>query len=148
MKRKKILCFLLTILVSGMACLSTNPPRKVLNKPGTTELRSPAYPLITVDPYFSAWSCADQLFDDPVRHWTGKTQSLIGALRVDGKVYRFLGKEEIPRKALVPMAVYEAWEGRILLKEPGKEWESADFVDNDWETGKGAFGTSGVQDLL
>ena len=34
------------------------------------ELRAPAYPLITIDPFTSAWSAADNLYDAPVTHWT------------------------------------------------------------------------------
>lgn len=36
------------------------------------ELRAPAYPLVTIDPYTSAWSTTDNLYDSPVKHWTGK----------------------------------------------------------------------------
>ena len=35
-------------------------------------LEAPAYPLVTIDPYASAWSMSDNLYDSPVRHWTGK----------------------------------------------------------------------------
>jgi len=58
----------------------------------TKNLRAPAYPLISLDPYTSAWSISDQLYDDVVRHWTGTRYGMVGALRVDGKAYRFLGK--------------------------------------------------------
>ncbi len=49
----------------------------------TTELRAPSYPpLVTIDPYFNAWSNADNLYDDQVRHWTGKEfPPFAGALR-------------------------------------------------------------------
>lgn len=56
------------------------------------KLRYPAVPLITVDPFFSVWSCADTLYEETTRLWTGKRQSLIGLLNIDGAAYRFMGK--------------------------------------------------------
>ena len=44
------------------------------------DLRAPAYPLVTIDPYASAWSMSDNLYDSPVRHWTGKDFPLIGVV--------------------------------------------------------------------
>lgn len=55
-------------------------------------LRYPAVPLITVDPFFSIWSCDDNLCDDVTRHWTGRRHNMLGFLKVDGKLFRFMGK--------------------------------------------------------
>ena len=59
------------------------------------QFRPTAIPLIACDPYFSVWSFADELTADHTRHWTGKTQSVYGALLVDGIPYRFMGKTEV-----------------------------------------------------
>lgn len=57
------------------------------------ELRAPAYPLVTIDPYISAWSAADQLNGKVVTHWTGKNFPLDGFITVDGQKYRFMGSD-------------------------------------------------------
>ena len=55
------------------------------------KLRAPSVPLITVDPYFSIWSPADEINTVRTEHWTGKSNSIIGTVTVDGKKYLFLG---------------------------------------------------------
>ena len=57
-------------------------------------LRAPAYPLITIDPFFSVWSAADKLTDETTSHWTGKPNSIIGKAFIDGEVFRFIGKDD------------------------------------------------------
>ncbi|MBE7679868.1 glutaminase family protein [Paenibacillus sp. P13VS] len=58
----------------------------------TTSFRPPAVPLVTVDPYFSVWSTADHLYEEHTRHWTNKTQGMVGMAVIDGKIRRFMGK--------------------------------------------------------
>ena len=60
------------------------------------ELRAPAYPLITIDPYFSVWAMADKLTDSTVRHWTGKPNMIKGIVFIDGSEYRFMGEGNAP----------------------------------------------------
>ena len=58
------------------------------------ELRAPAYPLVTIDPYTSVWSFGDNLYDSSLKHWTGQNFPLIGVVKVDGVPYRFMGIED------------------------------------------------------
>lgn len=58
-------------------------------------LRPPAVPLVNVDPYFNIWSCADRLYDDVPRHWSGKRNAMTGLLKIDGVWKRFMGKVQI-----------------------------------------------------
>lgn len=145
--RKLTFNHLIAFLVAASTLLACNRVASPTIQSTVTELRAPAYPLVTIDPYTSAWSESDQLFDSPVRHWTGKTHSLIGALRVDGQVYRFLGKEDIPMKTLLPMANEVAWDGKFMTKAPAAGWEKPDYNDSKWESGKAAFGTPGMQSI-
>ncbi len=62
------------------------------------KLRAPAVPLITVDPFFSVWSPDTTLNVAKTMHWTGKSNSIIGSITVDGAEYSFLGFNRNLRK--------------------------------------------------
>lgn len=107
-----------------------------------TDLRLPSVPLITSDPYLSIWSPYDKLNEGTTRHWTNDEKSLIGAVRVDGKVYRFMGKQAL--ESLLPMAGSEEWEGNYTFDAPQGEWTAVNYNAEGWKKGKGAFGTNGM----
>ena len=56
-------------------------------------MRPPAVPLVTHDPYFSIWSMADRLNEEGTKHWTGKPNTLTAAIRVDGRTWQVMGRD-------------------------------------------------------
>lgn len=54
----------------------------------------PAYPLFVKDPYFSIWSQSDILNEKDVIFWMGKERRVRGYVRIDGKLFCFLGKDD------------------------------------------------------
>ncbi len=54
-------------------------------------MRLPAYPLITVDPFFSIWSKSEKLYDGPTYFWSGIKKRITGTVYIDAEAYRFLG---------------------------------------------------------
>lgn len=105
------------------------------------DLRAPAYPLVTIDPYTSAWSMSDNLYDSPVRHWTGKDFPLIGVIKVDGISYRFMGTEDKEMLPIVPTSLQGDWEGHYTTQKPRGNWTSKEYDDSSWKNAQGAFGT-------
>lgn len=85
------------------------------------ETRLPAYPLITVDPFFTIWSHSEKLYDDDTMIWYGDRKRFIGTVSVDGEKFRFMGKDELPeipqiaRKVTPYITYYSFKNGKIQL---------------------------------
>jgi hypothetical protein len=77
--------FTKTILASLFVCCAASASAQVQ--------RPPDVPLILHNPYFSIWSPADKLTDANTTHWTGHEQPIAGLARIDGKPYRFMGRD-------------------------------------------------------
>ena len=103
------------LLIAVLAACKSTPYSDETTK---SDLRAPAYPLLTLHPHVKLWSMTDELNKQNMT-FGGSTQlPFVGFLRVDGAMYRFMGSKELPMQAIAPMALdHEKWEGKFLMKD-------------------------------
>ncbi|MEA4982179.1 MAG: DUF5127 domain-containing protein, partial [Paludibacter sp.] len=104
-------------------------------------LRAPSVPLILSDPNFSIWSPYDRLNEANSQHWTGAEHPIIGVLRVDGKAYRFMGKDKPCLESVIPAEANKYWTAAYTFDKPEGKWTDLSYDDSSWKKGEAAFGT-------
>lgn len=150
MKNMKLTRDLVTIVLMISALKISYAESKLTNqidyyKPAHEfTLRAPAVPLILSDPNFSIWSPFDHLYQGNSQHWTGTDHPIIGALRVDGKTYRFMGKDKPALQSVIPAEDGKYWTASYTFDKPAGDWNSVSFDDSQWRKGEAAFGTSNM----
>ena len=93
--------------------------------------RPVAVPLITVDPYFSIWSCSDKLYNGYTKHWTEKPWPMYAAVYLDGESYPVCGttqdfktlRKRITQTDLkiTPLSTIYTFENEIVMVEENDE---------------------------
>jgi hypothetical protein len=64
---------------------------------------------------------------------------LIGLKKVDGKTYRFLGKEDKAPETILPAGDEAAYTCKYTEDAPANSWMNASFDDSKWKTGISGF---------
>ena len=88
-------------------------------------LRAPSVPLITSDTYLAIWSPYNELNEGNTEHWTAATHPLLGALRVDGKVYRFMGKDKLNLETILPNDKHRTLGSKVHHEPTGGQLDTA-----------------------
>ena len=132
---KRLLLFFATLC--AVSCASKDAPIM------QNDLRLPAVPLVMIDPFTNAWSFDDNLYDGQIGHRVKKVHEFVGAIRVDGEIYRFMGLDDTPRQPLAGMSYAEPWSAKYTFERPAEGWEKPGFNDKRWKEGEAAFGTRG-----
>ena len=108
-------------------------------------LRLPSVPLLVNDPYFSFWSPYDKLTDGTVKHWDNQQKAMDGLLRVDGKVYRFMGSPRTTRLlSIAPMGNKGGFQAKVrssLTSAMTDTWMNLGYDDSGWQTQTGPWGS-------
>ena len=132
---------IITISAFAIAFLTANAQQPDYFTPSRrSALKMPATPIVVSDPYFSIWSPTDKLYESSTIHWSDAKKSVIGVLRVDGKNYRFLGKQPDKLIPYAEMAKAEGWKTKYTFKTPQGDWTKEKYDDGSWQEGYGAFG--------
>lgn len=134
MKYKIFLSLFLTV------CISCNDSILIKTEISDNQIKYP-YPIITINDYANIKSVASSLYDEHLQDDRKNIRPLVGMIRVDGKIYRFMGSGELPDIMVAGMSYDEKWEGKYTFIQPTEGWLNFDYDDSNWDSGLSPFGT-------
>ena len=70
------------------------------------KFRPVSVPLVSVDPFFSIWSCHDNLYGGETRHWSGKACPILAGLYING-TYHSMGHFDPPDGRAAQNRIYQ-----------------------------------------
>jgi hypothetical protein len=133
----RIYLFLLILAV----CLSCNDISKIQLPVSDNQMKYPC-PVIAVNSHANAWSATPLLYGEHLQDDKKQVRPIVGMIRVDGKVYHFMGSSKLPDRMIAGMSYEEKWEGKYTFIRPSGNWQTIDYDDSNWDSGHAPFGTS------
>ena len=117
----KLVSSMLVLLAGLFSACSPRQQADYFTPVAESQLRAPAYPLVSIDPYTSGWSFTDQLNADQTPPLDGKTVSAAGCSAGRWYVLSFYGKREYPATHRVAYCPGGEVGGYLYGKETGRK---------------------------
>lgn len=137
-KSVKVCLVMISVVLQFLACSPTKESNTCL--PFIRPAKE--YVLLSLTPEFSIKAKDLAINNQYLTLINGKQFPMLGFLRVNDKLYRFMGGETLRNRPIFPLSTDSCgWVGKYTYLYPQKGWEQEQYDDSKWEEGVGAFGS-------